>query len=132
MFEIEKAPEKGESEEYKDAIKTCFDNFHKLLPRFGKIIDPVEMDIQVRTRQNSLHKDLDNIFTDIASRFADSILQNTSYIKSYRIYVTPVNNISKAIPLLRIKILPDYNINDFETHIKNYIEKGIEHLEKTV
>jgi hypothetical protein len=98
-------------------------------PSFGKIIAPLELDIQVSPRNTSLDKDLDNIILAIDDLFSDELLETGSYLHGYRIYRVKEPHLP-SMNSLRFKLLPMYEINKFQDKIDTILSKGIEWLEE--
>jgi Holliday junction resolvase RusA-like endonuclease len=98
----------------------------------GKILSPVELDVQVRTKNNRLIKDLDNIIKNIAPFLQKHVLSDESCIYGYRIYVVNNPNTNGKLEGLRIKLVPPFSISDYETMIEEVIEEGKNWLEQFV
>ena len=67
----------------------------------------------------------------ISSIFSDELLDESSYIHGYRIYVTKPRDEIETNGSLRFKLLPLFAINDFISHLNKTLELGVEWLEKT-
>jgi hypothetical protein len=110
-------------------MRTEFENFISKLLRFGRVLSPVELDVQLRITNRRLCKDLDNIMMDIAPLFSELILSEDSYIQGYRIYVMTDPSAVYRSADLRIKILPPHCICDFENYMEQVLDKGRGYLE---
>lgn len=98
----------------------------------GKILSPIELDIQVRTRNRLLTKDLDNIVKNILPILQKHVLSDKSFIYGYRIYLVDNPCTNSDLKGLRIKIAPPFSISDYESMIDEIIEKGEEWLEQSI
>jgi Holliday junction resolvase RusA-like endonuclease len=98
----------------------------------GKILSPIELDIQVRTKNKRPTKDLDNIVKNISPFLQRHVLSDESYIYGYRIYIVDNPHKHSNLEGLRIKLVPPFSINDYESMIEEVIEEGQKWLERTV
>ena len=122
----------GQGSNYLERMRKEIENFSSKLPKFGKVISPIDLDVQVRINNRRLCKDLDNIMMDITPIFDELVLSKESHIQGYRIYVTNDQNSGYQSADLRIKILPPYCIDEFENYMEEILEKGEEYLENKI
>ncbi|MGD9109706.1 MAG: hypothetical protein PVG93_02085, partial [Phycisphaerales bacterium] len=131
VFRIEGFPTKGGEAKYKNRLRAKLKELNKRYPSFGKIIAPLELDIQVSPKNGILEKDLDNIILHVTNAFSDELLESESYLRGYRIYMVKEPTIS-SINSLRFKLLPMYEINKFQEQINQVLNTGIKWLEDNI
>jgi len=129
IFNMEGLPTKKGKAKYKARLQTKLRELNKKFPSFGKIIAPLELDIQVSLKGSKLNKDLDNIMLNISSVFAEELLETGSYLHGYRIYVIKHQKNIPVINSIHFKLLPLYEINDFYSLIEDVLELGIEWMQ---
>lgn len=129
---VGKLPKKGQSPQYESAIRSAAVRMARSIPIRGKITFPIELDIQVTPDIATLEKDLDNIVRDIAPAIKDQILEPSSYIHAYRIYVTPRISGHDKTGSIRVKILPQGEIERFEERIDKTLEAGLEWIKDEI
>lgn len=131
IFRIDGFPTKKGKAKYKARLREKLKELNDNFPSFGKIIAPLELDIQVSPKNSCLKKDLDNIILEIADVFSDELLETGSYLHGYRIYrVKEPHKISKDS--LRFKLLPMYEISKFQDKIDTALNRGIKWLENRI
>lgn len=131
IFYIDGFPTKRGKSIYKVRLKNKLKELNEKFPSFGKIIAPLELDIQVSPKNKLLNKDLDNIILGIADVFSNELLEKGSYLHGYRIYMVkepqkPTKN------TLRFKLLPLYEISKFQDQIENVLSTGIQWIEEKI
>jgi len=131
VFRIEGFPTKKGKSKYKIRLRDKLKELNDKFPSFGKIIAPLELDIQVSPKNNRLKKDLDNIILEIDDVFRDELLATDSYLHGYRIYRVKEPFIP-SMDSLRFKLLPVYEINKFQDKIDATLSSGIEWLEDRI
>ncbi len=128
IFHIDGFPTKKGISKYKIRLRDKLKELNDKFPSFGKIIAPIELDIQVSPKNNRFKKDLDNIILKISDVFSDELLETGSYLFGYRIYSVKELCISSK-DSLRFKLLPLYQINKLQNKIEATLISGIEWLE---
>lgn len=131
IFRIEGFPTKKGRSKYKIRLREKLKELNDKFSSFGKIIAPLELDIQVSPKNTRLKKDLDNIILEIADVFSDELLETGSYLHGYRIYIIKEPHIP-SMDSLRFKLLPLYEINKFQDQIDATLSTGIEWLEERI
>lgn len=128
VLTIERLPLHGEKQNYIKNIKAEFEKFSTITLGGKKLTSPIELDVQVRTKNKRLNKDLDNIIIDI-TKCRELFLSKELYIQGYRVYTVGISNIPNNIDELRIKILPAHRISDFEEYMQQILKNGEQYLE---
>ena len=131
IFRIDGFPTKKGKSKYKTRLRQKLKELNDKFPSFGKIIAPLELDIQVSPKNTYLKKDLDNIILEIADLFSDELLETGSYLHGYRIYRVKEPQ-TPSMNSLRFKLLPMYEINKFQDKIDTTLSMGIEWLEEHI
>lgn len=132
IFKMEGLPTSGGKGKYKKRLSNKLKELNERLISFGKIIAPLELDVQVRLNNMKLKKDLDNIMLDLSNIFTEEVIEEGSYLRGYRIYVTKVQNGSSTRSSLRFKLLPLYGIQDFNCVMEDTLKLGVEWLEDRI
>lgn len=132
IFSMEGLPTKGGKAKYKHRLRAKLRELNKEFPFFGKIIAPLELDVQISPQNGVLKKDLDNIMLDISNVFSEELLENGSYLHGYRIYIVKNQKNIPAVTSVRFKLLPFYEINNFNRLIDDVLNLGIKWLKENI
>lgn len=124
-------PAKGEKSEYKQRIQNRVADLRNRHNIFKSVIIPVDLDVQVSPRHLSkLDKDLDNIMRDIAPALSAELFRGRAYLHGYRIYVAKLASESKKEGSIRIKLLPQNAISEFEDKMERVFSVAESWLER--
>jgi hypothetical protein len=88
----------------------------------------MDLDIQVTPAGSTLTKDLDNTILQVSNAFTEELLENGSYLHGYRIYVTRNSGQSGMNHSILFRLLPAYEISDFERFFGEILKLGVEWL----
>ena len=120
-------PIKGQSDQYKQRIRSSVQAFKSKRKDLEKIIVPIELDVQVTPRALRLGKDLDNIMYDICPVIQDELLGSHAYIHGYRVYVT--NKLTNAaVGSLLLKLLPMFALIQLRSAIDRVLDDAADRL----
>ena len=128
VFEMYELPSTGGQKEYRSRLRTKLKELNRTFPGFGRILAPMELDIQVTPAGSTLTKDLDNIILQVSNAFTEELLENGSYLHGYRIYVTRNGGQSGMNHSILFRLLPAYEISDFERFFGETLKLGVEWL----
>ena len=132
IFEMNGLPTSGGKNKYRSRLKNKLAKLNEKFPSFGKIVAPLELDVQFRPKGNKLDKDLDNIMLDLSSTFQEALLEEGSYLHGYRIYITKSGHLVGKAGTLRFKLLPLFAISDFDNLMQKTLELGAQWLEDNI
>lgn len=118
IFRINGFPTKKGKPKYKTRLRQKLKELNVKIPLFGKIIAPLELDIQVSPKNNYLKKDLDNIILEIADVFSDELLEKGSYLHGYRIYRVKEPQIP-SMDSLRFKQFPSMVVTSLSYRLED-------------
>ena len=129
----EVTPRKGESSEYRERLRAALQDFkEKDLTVFRRMVTPPELDIQIAPSGLQLRKDLDNIMLDIAPVFNDVVLEQSTYLQGFRIYVAGQEEGRNSTGSIRLKLLPPGAIGQFENDQKILFEAAEKWIENQI